>query len=356
VVGGLVFADEIERFAGQTAAQIAEAVCAGARPTTNIGGPAAAALIHAAQVLADTQISVSYYGYCGDDSAGTRLRELLARAPLDVSGLGVRRGETPNTIVLSDPLAGDGSGERTFINTIGVATEFSVDDVPAEFYRHTITYFGGTALVPSLHGELGRALRTASGHNCLTVVGTVYDFLNEKRNPDGLWPLGGRDAYRSIDCIACDSEEARRLTGHADPREAMARFMAWGVKAAVVTDGDSPVHYIARGDTFAPCPFSALPTSEEVERRAPLSSETSRDTTGCGDNFLGGVLSNIARQIAARGDGPIDLRDAVIEGIAAGAAAWFCLGSTHLERRAGEKAAMVADFKAAYLRQIGEAH
>ena len=46
--GGLVFADEIERFSGMTPEQIAAAVGAGTPPTRNVGGPAAAALVHAA--------------------------------------------------------------------------------------------------------------------------------------------------------------------------------------------------------------------------------------------------------------------------------------------------------------------
>ena len=354
VPGGLVFADELQRFAGQTPEEIARAVSRGAPVATNLGGPAATAPVHAAQVLAQEGVTAHFYGYRGDDSNGDRLADLLGQTPLDCSGVKVVPGRTPSTVVLSDPAA-EGGGERSFINTIGVAARFGAGDVPEDFFRHQITFFGGTALVPSLHRDLGVVLRTARANGSLTVVGPVYDFLNEKRNPNGLWPMGnGQADYEAIDLIICDREEARRLTGCERLPESLRRFVAWGAGAAIITDGASPVHFVARGGSFHRCPPLELPPSAEVARRASTVAETERDTTGCGDNLAGGVLASMARQLARGPEDRIDLRHAVIEGVAAGAAAWFFLGSTWIESEPGEKAAMVEEFRSAYLRQIGE--
>ena len=354
VPGGLVFAEEIERFAGTSAEEIARAVSRGAGTKSNVGGPAATALIHAAQVLGPEAVSAYFYGVRGDDALGEQLAALLDRTPLECSGVRVAPGRTPSTIVLSDPMAA-GGGERTFINTIGVAAEFRAVDVAESFFAHPITFFGGTALVPRLHAELGSILRRARAAGSLTVVGPVYDFLNEKRNPDGLWPMGnGQNDYDAVDLVVCDREEARRLTGCDSLSDALARFAQWGASGAVITDGGSPVHFSASGGRFRKCDVSILPPSAEVARRASGIPGTERDTTGCGDNFAGGILVSLARQLSADADRPLDLRTAVIEGVAAGAAAWFFLGSTWMETRRGEKAEMVNEFREAYLRQIGD--
>jgi sugar/nucleoside kinase (ribokinase family) len=353
--GGLVFARDIEHFSGMTPEQIADALCGDAAPATNVGGPAAAALVHAAQVLQDEQIPVRFYGAIGNDAAGSRVREILEQTPLETGGVCTVPGATPSTIVLSDSGAANGSGERSFINRIGVAAQFGADSIPQSFYENPVTYFGGTALVPPLHAQIGSPLRTARERGCMTIVATVYDFIAESSNPDGVWPMGDSvDNYTLIDLIVCDAEEARRLTGRDKPGDCVRQLIDWGVGAAVVTNGAEPVQFASSGERMTRCELTALPTSAEVGRRAPNTASATRDTTGCGDNFVGGVLSLIARQIQTDATARVDVRRAVIEGIAAGAAAWFFLGSMRLETSSGEKAAVTAEFRDAYMDQIGE--
>lgn len=355
VPGQLVFASALEAYADTPVDAIVAELSSGAEPSQNLGGPAVVALVLAAQVLAPDLIPVRYFGLRGDDEFGETIKTIVERTPLDHSGYRRSPGASPSTRVLSDPEAQDGAGERIFINTLGVAERFRVRDIPAEFFDYEVSFFGGTALVPRLHEELGMALHSARSRGAITVVGTVYDFLNETQAPGELWPLGdGQRDYPLVDLIVTDAEEARRLTGEDAPIAALRRFLDWGAGAAIVTAGAEPVAIAAaKTGRFVPCEPTVLPVSSEVRRLADTVDPTSRDTTGCGDNFMGGVLSSIARD-RARGRMRPDLTAAAIEGISAGAGAWFQLGGTYIEPHMGAAQERIDHFREAYHRQIGK--
>ncbi len=355
VPGQLVFSSALDRFAGVPAASVVAELCGGSEPHRNLGGPAIVALVLAAQVLAPHNIPVRYFGFRGDDEIGSSIERIVARTPLGLDGLRRRPGESPSTRVLSDSSAEGGAGERLFINTLGVAEHFRVRDIPAEFFDYDIAFFGGTALVPRLHAELGVALHSARTRGAMTVVGTVYDFLNESRSPDALWPLGeGQRDYPLIDLIVTDAEEARRLTGARVPADAVRRFLEWGSGAAVVTSGADPVTFGASEGRFREAAVATLPVSDEVRRLADTTDPAARDTTGCGDNFMGGILSSIALQRKSV-TAPLDLTEAAIDGVCAGAAAWFQLGGTYVEPEPGAALSRIERLRSAYRKQVGMA-
>ena len=359
VPGNLVFAAALEAYTGMSVADIVRSIRrrppqghSAPTPVRNLGGPAVVALILAAQLLGPQRIPVSFYGLRGDDEVGQHMAAIVARTPLEAGSYRSVAGPSPTTEVLSDPAANDGAGERTFINTVGVAEQMRVTSLPPAFFNRRIAFYGGTALVPRLHAELGQALARSRQAGQLTVVATVYDFLNEQRDPKGLWPLGsGRSDYRHIDLLITDREEARRLSGHDQPAAAARQFLDWGSAAVLVTDGDRPVTLAAAGVPWYPLEVSTLPVSSEVRRRAREVPPAERDTTGCGDNFAGGVLADLERQRYA-GAERLDLSEAVVTGICAGAAAWFQLGGTWIEPWPGAAAERVGRFRRAYREDI----
>lgn len=361
VPGNLVFASALTEFAKKSVDEIIGEICAGATPESNIGGPAIVALILAAQLLKPQSIPVRYFGVRGTDENGETLGQLVQKTPLISKDYLVRDGSSPSTRVLSDPVAENGAGERTFINEIGVAEGIGPEDIPEIFFHHHVAFFGGTAVLPLIHNQIGVPLRRAQQNGSLTIVATVYDFINESKAPNKLWPLGeGQTDYPAVDLIIADAEEARRLTGKSEPGAAVQRFLSFGAGAAVVTSGANPVWFAVAGERFRPEELRSLPVSSEVRRRAATVDLTTRDTTGCGDNFAGGVLASIASQLASFPcnsagvpDGLVDLGEAVITGIAAGAAAWFQLGGTRFETKPGESLEIVEEFRRAYLSQIG---
>lgn len=352
VPGQLVFAEDLERFAGTEYQRVLEEITGGAdAASSNLGGPSVVALVHASQMLSERKIPVEFFGVRGDDEAGDELARILAATPLVWDHYRRIPGSTPFTHVLSDPDYDNGAGERSFINSIGVVRDYGPGDIPDAFYSHAITAFGGTGLVPALHAELHLPVGRARREGALTVINTVYDFLNQSRDPVGRWPLGdSARTYASTDLLIVDAEEARRLSGEDDPHRALSVFRDAGATAVIITRGPEPLLAEAASSRFAPLPRSEFPVSRKVGEDLAAGSRPRGDTTGCGDNFVGGVLASIAEQIDA-GEQRIDLREAISWGVAGGGFACFYLGGTYLESKAGEKRRAIEEYYRAYREQ-----
>lgn len=354
VTGGLVFAEDVEAFAGRSFPQILHHLVGSTVPdVSNLGGPSVVALVHCAQLLAGTGIRVHFHGAVGDDSQESQIRSFLQRTPLDHDLKTFKGQYSPSTVVLSDPSQHEGKGERTFINTLGAAAVYGPEDVPQSFYEASIVLCGGTALVPRLHDQLGTILRKAKSQGCLTVVGTVYDFRNEKAHPGVPWPLGGLDSYRSIDVLITDAEEALHLTGASSVLEAARAFITYGVGALFITHGAKEILVWSRGDLFCACPLSALPVSQYVDELLERDPSQRKDTTGCGDNFVGGVLASICLQLGDDLAPLLDIREACAWGASSGGFTCTYHGGTFYEAEPGEKRAALEPIVAAYRRQVG---
>ena len=350
-VGGLTFEEDLERFADQSFGDILPVLSGGKAPDKeNIGGPAIVALIHAAQVTMGC-CSVRFYGCRGNDVVGDNLERQLKRTPVDLSCFHTQSGlETPSTTVLSDPDADNGHGERLFVNTIGAAWEFIPEIVDPSFYEADICVFGGTALVPRIHEGLEGMLAQARRNGCLTVVNTVYDFLNEKKNPGERWPLGSSDAtYPLVDLLIADREEALRLSGKASIPEAMDFFRGNGVGAVIITAGADNVHLWSGSDRFLSAGPETMPVSEALGKAWKDPSRRG-DSTGCGDNFAGGVIASLARQMS-HSTSSFDLQEATRWGIVSGGFACFYYGGTYFETHKGEKLQLLTPYYEKYLQQ-----
>ena len=334
--GKLVFTDDFERFSGADWRKVLSVVTDGILPHGNIGGPAVVALIGAAQLLDPGRFSVQFIGSVGDDDWGKELRGRLSQTPLNVR-LVEKTGGTPFTYVLSDPTYADGRGERTFVNNIGSSWRLGPDDLAPEFFRADLVVFGGTGLVPMLHDALDTLLPRAKATGAFTIVNTVYDFRNQRRDPVGRWPLGQSDkTYAAVDLLLADQEEALRLSGKENVRDAIDWFLAQGTGAVLVTDGVRDIEVGVCSPLFAAPESSQFPVSRSVVRDLEEHPERRGDTTGCGDNFAGGVIASVAEQCEA-GKTPIDLREAVEWGAACGGLACYHLGGVWSEAFAGEK-------------------
>ncbi len=348
--GRLVFDTDLGGFLGRPCGDAISDIAGAAGPgAENIGGPSIVALIHAAQMLEGKGASVSYHGPRGEDEAGSRLAGLLSRTPVALdSYIGVG-GPCPATLVLSDPRWDSGRGERSFVNILGAAARYGPEMIGEGFFDADIAAFGGTALTPLLHEALPRLLSKARGRGALTLVNTVFDFHAERRDPSGPWPLGGLShlelhrrqagpgpmaSYEFCELLIMDLEECLRLAGSRDLKAALGFLRGSGLGAFLVTRGAKSVIAWAGGPRFAALDTTELPVAD---RRSTMKG----DTTGCGDNFAGGVIASLAEQLMAGRDGSLDLAEAGSWGIAAGAFTLGFLGGTWIESRPGEKRGLV---------------
>jgi len=352
--GRLVFAEDLEKFAGRNFHTILHEFVGDREPdVANIGGPSVVSLIHAAQLLNSDEFEVKFYGASGEDETGHFLRSRISKIPLNIENYKVYQGEeTPFTNVLSDPNYNDGAGERTFVNSIGAAWDFTPNDLDESFFNSDIVAFGGTALVPRIHDNLTGLLEKAKKRGCLTIVNTVYDFRNEQKHPGEKWPLGEHSkSFPNIDLLLMDHDEALKISGKEDIHAAVEYYQSLGISALMITRGSDDAIVWSDGSFFTPAGYYAVPISGRVVTERSGLYAHKGDTTGCGDNFVGGVLASLAKQMQNH-EVRYDLEDMVSWGMASGGYACFYMGGTYIEEQPNEKFSLIEPYVKAYKEQI----
>jgi mannitol-1-phosphate 5-dehydrogenase len=349
--GRLVFAEQFEAFANQDLNAVLRNISEGdSLPIFNIGGPSVVSLIHAAQLLSRTRVEVSFHGLRGHDKAGEFLQSKLEQTPINLDHFKSTEGSTPSTIVLSDPGYNNNQGERIFINDIGAAWNFNPQELSDDFFNSDIVVFGGTALVPGIHEGLSELLKRSKSEGCITVVNTVYDFLSEMNLPGQAWKLGGNDSsYPNIDLLIMDLEEALNLSGTKDLAHASAFFIDKDVSSFIITNGTEPTICYSDGKLFKPLIREQYPVSSYLIEE--LKDFKGGDTTGCGDNFVGGVLASLAWQLQENKK-VLDLEETISWGTVSGGYCCYQVGGTYIEAQQGEKLSLIQPYYERYREQI----
>jgi len=349
--GQLVFKEEFEKFSGTPFDLVRNKITGGrSHDKINIGGPSIVSLINAAQLTYNKKVEIRFFGRGGKDNIGRYLISSLRKTSIVLADYKLIENQTPSTVVFSDPTFDNGHGERMFINSIGAAWDYSPDDLDDSFFNSDVVVFGGTALVPMIHDNLTTLLKKAKSRGCITIVNTVFDFRNEKANPSLKWPLGNSDeSYENIDLLITDQEEAFRLSGQTDPGASIRFFMENKVSSVIITNGSKNIMAFSDGRFFKPCELNEMPVSQKVSNE--LKNNTDGDTTGCGDNFVGGVLASALTQLN-NGTSKPDLIEACCWGIVSGGFACFYMGGTYLEKKNGEKRTKMEPYYEDYKKQI----
>ncbi|MFC2116504.1 carbohydrate kinase family protein [Bacteroidota bacterium] len=353
--GKLVFTEEIEKFSATPYPVIIKELSGNRDPDAfNIGGPGLVSLINVSQLLDCEDFEVKFFGGSGMDKTAGLIHDLARKTPLNISNYTkISSKASPFTDVLSDATYDNNQGERTFINNIGAAWDFSPDLLGNEFFNADIVCFGGTALVPQIHDSLSSLLEKAKKSDCLTVVNTVYDFRYEKKYPDKPWPLcTSRDSYKLIDLLLMDCEEAVRISGSQTIEEAAEFFIDRNVASFIITNGAKEMHAFSNGRVFQRKELCKLPVSMKVSEDLNKEHDIKGDTTGCGDNFAGGAIASLALQLKTSSPGKFDFDELLAWAVASGGFACFYLGGTYFEEVPGEKLSKVEAYKSEYRKQI----
>ncbi|MFA5818739.1 MAG: carbohydrate kinase family protein [Bacteroidales bacterium] len=349
--GHLVFQEEFEKFCGTDFDEVLNCITGG-RPhnKVNIGGPSIVSLINVAQLIDKEHCEVRFYGRGGKDEIGQYLLSSLKKTPVVLKDYKLIDNRTPSTVVLSDPLYDNGHGERMFLNSIGAARDYRPDELDDDFFNSDIVVFGGTALVPQIHDNMTSLLKKAKSKGCVTIVNTVFDFRNERADPSNKWPLGESDeSYRYIDLLIADREEALRLSGEHDPQAAIRFFQDKKVSSLIITNGSKNISTYSDGRFFNTSGLKEMPVSRKVIDE--LKNVEGGDTTGCGDNFVGGVIASVVTQLQNGAKHP-DLDEACCWGIVSGGFTCFYMGGTYFEENIGEKRARIKPYYESYKKQI----
>ncbi len=351
--GALVFTEEFEQFSGKPFHRIRRELTGTRDPDmVNLGGPGIVPLIHSAQMLGD-QGKVSFFGALGNDGIGKRIRSIIRQTPIDTGRLKTVDAASPFTYVLSDPGHAGGHGERTFINHIGAAALLSPGDLLEDFFDADMVVFGGTALVPGLHDHLDQLLEKSKEKGAITLVNTVYDFRNEKKGTREKWPLGDHDSsMKMIDLLIMDHEESLKISGRKNLRDATDYFIGKQVSSFIITNGPEPVTIFSDGQLFSEMKPAELPVSTAIQTEIRRGEHSGGDTTGCGDNFAGGVIFSLAKQLTETKGKKPGLTGACSWGIVSGGFALSYMGGTYIEREPGRKRKAIEKYYELYRKQL----
>lgn len=352
ITGGLVFGEDIENSSGVPYANIIDEITMGEIiPEKNIGGPAIVALIHLVQVFHNSKHKFNYFGCRSDDANGEYIASVLDGFDIDTKGYYIAKGGvTPFTDVLSDPEYNDKNGERTFINFIGVANDLTGYDLPSNFYDSDIVIFGGTALTPRLHDDLSYSLKRAKDRGAITCVSTIYDFRNQKNNHGKPWPLvSAKEDYRMIDLLIMDNEEALKISATANKENAIKWFAKNGANAVIITHGAEDIICFSNGLFFLENEIFSMPVSAAASNNMRQLNMGEADTTGCGDNFAGGLYASLIKQMEGK---YISLKKAVAFAAVSGGFAGSHKGGVFFEKETGEKLEKLNKLLGLYNKQI----
>jgi sugar/nucleoside kinase (ribokinase family) len=353
--GKLVFTEELEKFSGRRYREILGDVVGNRPPDAmNVGGPSLVALIHAAQMLDQNDFDVKFFGRTGNDDYANQIFRIVRQTPLDISHYkSSAERATPTTDVFSDPDYDHGHGERTFVNNIGAAWDFTPEQIDDEFFDADIQCYGGTALVPNMHDGMSRLLKRSKQKDCITVVNTVFDFRNQKNNPGKPWPLlDSIEDYQLIDVLIMDCEEALKISGTKTIDEAASYFSNTKVSSFIITNGANDLLTWSGGALFQKTEILKFPVSRMIGDELRTKPEMRGDTTGCGDNFAGGIITSLAMQLNNITKGNFSLPEAISWGISSGGFCCFTVGGTYLEKFSGEKRMKILAIQDEYLKQL----
>lgn len=227
-----------------------------------VGGCAA----NTANALARLGVPSSVVGRVGDDLFGTFIKRELRRQEVDLGGVVKTRGfGTAKTIILT--VSGE---DRRYIHTIGANAVLCAEDLDqVAMAAGDVLYVGGYLLLPALE-EKALAARLCAAR--ALGVRTVLDVVVPSGRGAGFEQI--KPLLPHVDVFLPNEDEARALTGEADPRRQATKFIASGASLVVVTRG--------RGGAL-------LATRDrQVEVSAPVLDIV--DGSGAGDAFAAGFI------------------------------------------------------------------
>ena len=220
--------------------------------------------------LAMMGVPVRLLGMVGNDDFGEWIVAILKRAGVDLSALGRSRAPTTATTCLIDS-----KGERMFLHRLGSSREAFAEPIDFEAAaRDGISHYhmANPFALPNLRRDPAAALRRARQAGLTTSFDTAWDARGE-------WMQVVGPCLPHVDLFFMNHDEARMLTGTAEPLEAARRLQDLGARDVVVKLGGRGCAIVTReGMTCVP--------AFDVEVI---------DTTGAGDSFVGGFLAELYR-------------------------------------------------------------
>jgi sugar/nucleoside kinase (ribokinase family) len=219
--------------------------------------------------LVKLDVSSAVVGCVGADLFGDFLEHELSGRGVDTRGLrrSADRG-TSKTVIL--PVAGE---DRRFVHTFGANAEFTPDDIDRSLLADSeIFYLGGFLVLPAISpAALAQLCADVRAHGARTILDVVVPREAEVSFESV------SDILPHVDFFVPNEDEARLLTGEAEPHRQAARLVDAGCGTAIVTRGTA----------------GAVLCSRDERLEVPAPRVESVDQSGAGDAFSAGLIAGL---------------------------------------------------------------
>jgi argininosuccinate lyase len=211
------------------------------------------------------------FGALGDDYAGRWVLRELADLGLDADVRVVPDTATGISIALEAPRR-----ERAFLSAHGVLNSWTAAALPADATEADFVLLTGYFSLPGLRGDATRELLArARGNGATTLLDTGWDPAD--------WRTSGvreiHDLLPLVDLFLPNESEALALTGESDAAAAAATLAAMSGGRVIVKLGErGAIAHLPGGGALA----------------VPAPAATPLDTTGAGDSFAAGLITELA--------------------------------------------------------------
>lgn len=230
--------------------------------------------INEAFALAKLGNSVGLMGLVGRDSQGQFIRDRCAHHGVSIEGLfaDAERATTTSIVLL------DKSGERSFLSERSASiAAYGPEHVDLDLIRPGLKALSIGSIFTSQPFDtkaLAPLLRKAKSVGAITVADMVMD-------QQGYGLEGLAEAWPYLDYVVPSELEAQIFTGSTDPHAIAADFRRRGVRNVILKRGENGVVAFS-GEEVVSCPAFSVPVV---------------DTTGAGDNFVGGLVHCLVRKL-----------------------------------------------------------
>ena len=231
----------------------------------NLGGNGA----NTAYTLGKLGVPVRLLGMVGQDPFGEQALSILKSGGVDLSFVGRSKAATATSLC---PV--NSAGNRLFMHRVGSSAEVfpePVEFTPAMLAGMSHFHLANVFALPQMRRRAPESLRNAREAGLTTSLDTGWDAR-------GRWLEDIEGCLPFIDLLFLNQDEARMLSGSADPDEAARRMQALGASDVVIKLGPLGC---------------AVFTANGVNRFGGFQVEVV-DTTGAGDCFVGGFLAAVS--------------------------------------------------------------
>jgi sugar/nucleoside kinase (ribokinase family) len=221
-----------------------------------------------AAVLAKLGVEARLAALIGDDSLGDAALADLKTAGVRLDTV-VREPAVSTSAVV---VIVSSSGERSFLYRGGGNEQLANRHIPDGVLQAArIVHVGGVMKLMNL--DLAELLARAKSFGCITSLDTDWDAR-------GNWLRLLKPALPNVDYLLTNQEEAFKLSGQEDPRDAAQALLGNVLQAVIVKRGED----------------GALLASSAGVTQFPAYRVQVRDTTCAGDAFVAGFLQGLERK------------------------------------------------------------